>query len=289
MRSGIRRLVLIFALFGGTLSSRDVEAKDTKTLDLSNAVVVNLSKGSVAAKAPEILIDEVAKRTGFRIPRVANPPVDKRPRIVIQTLSESANIQIPDGLERPARADAYAIWVESSPAATTVTLLGYDERATLYAAGRLLRLLSMTQGKLEMPAEQRISSAPDVLIRCHQLGYREAANSYDAWDLPQYEQYLRDLIVFGTNAIELIPAVVPDEPRNAHMHHSPWDMNRKLCDLCAAYGLDVWMWVPVYANVEDPQQAAQELARRRKLFQSCSRIDHIFANQLILICPRTSR
>ena len=276
MRSGLLRFVFVLALFGGTLSSRDVEAKDTKTLDLSNAVVVNLSKGSVAAKAPEILIDEVAKRTGIRIPLVANLPDDKRPRIVIQTLSETANIQMPDGLERPARADAYAIWVESSPAATTVTLLGYDERATLYAAGRLLRLLSMTQGKLEMPSEVRLSTAPDVLIRGHQLGYRDSANSYDAWDVKQYEQYLRDLIVFGTNAIELIPAMKPDVPQNPLMPLSPWDMNRKLCDLCAAYGLEVWMWVPVEGNVEDPQQAAEELARWRKLFQSCSRIDHIF-------------
>lgn len=276
MRSGIRRLVLLLALVGRAWSSSDVEAKDTKTLDLSNAVVVNTSKGSVAAKAPEILIDEVAKRTGIRIPLVAKQPDDKRPRIVIQTLSESPNIQIPNGLERPVRADAYAIWVESSPAATTVTLLGYDERATLYAVGRLLRLSSMTQGKLEMPAEVRLSSAPDVLIRGHQLGYRNTANSYDAWDTKQFEQYLRDLIVFGTNAIELIPAMEPDVPKNQLMPLSPWDMNRKLCDLCAAYGLEVWMWVPVLSNVEDPQEAAQELDRWRKLFQSCSRVDHIF-------------
>ena len=276
MRSGLRPLAVVLALSGIVLSVPHADAEDAKVFDLSDAVVVSSGNGPVAAKAPDILVDEVAKRTGIRIPLMAAPPSDKRPRIVIQTLSKSANVSLPNGLERPQSADAYAIWVDKSAAATTVTLLGYDERATLFAAGRLLRLLSMTQGKLELPAETRLSSAPDVAIRGHQLGYRQTANSYDAWDLPQYEQYLRDLIVFGANAVELIPAVEPDEPRTELMRHSPWEMNRKLCELCAAYGLDVWMWVPVNANVDDPKQAAEELDRRRKLFESCARIDHIF-------------
>ena len=105
MRSGLSRLVLVLVLFGGLLSAREVEAKDAKTLDLSNAVVVNMSRGSVAAKAPEILIDEVAKRTGIQIPLVAKLPGDKRSRIMIRTLSESTNIQMPNELERPARAE----------------------------------------------------------------------------------------------------------------------------------------------------------------------------------------
>ena len=50
---------------------------------------------------------------------------------------------------------------------------------TLFAAGRLLRLLSMTKGRLELSAETRFSSAPDVAICGHQLGDRESSNSSD--------------------------------------------------------------------------------------------------------------
>ena len=36
-------------------------------------------------------------------------------------------------------------------------------------------------------------------------GYRDKTNTYDGWDLPQWDQYIRELAIFGTNAIELIP------------------------------------------------------------------------------------
>jgi hypothetical protein len=176
----------------------------------------------------------------------------------------------------PSREDSYAIWIERSGPTPTVHLLGYDERATLYAAGRLLRLLLMTRGKLELPANVQLSSAPDVAIRGHQLGYRDTANSYDAWDVNQYEQYIRDQIVFGANAIELIPPSGADLRQNRHMPLSPGEMNRQLCALIASYGLDVWLWVPVEGNVGIPEQAEEELGRRRKLFQSCPQISHIF-------------
>ena len=35
------------------------------------------------------------------------------------------------------------------------------------------------------------------------LGYRPKTNSYNGWSVPLWEQYLRDLVVFGANAIEL--------------------------------------------------------------------------------------
>ena len=35
-------------------------------------------------------------------------------------------------------------------------------------------------------------------LRGHQLGYRPKTNSYDAWTPAMWEQYVRDLVVFGT-------------------------------------------------------------------------------------------
>ena len=51
----------------------------------------------------------------------------------------------------------------------------------------------------------RSSRRPQVALRGHQLGYRPKTNAYDAWDVPMWEQYIRDLAIFGSNAIELIP------------------------------------------------------------------------------------
>ncbi|TWU05215.1 hypothetical protein CA54_59030 [Symmachiella macrocystis] len=268
--------IAVTALFCGLTNSSFASAADGKTLDLSKVEIVGTQEGSLPAKASALLTDEIEKRTGIRVPIVEGAQKPETPTIVIQTVAQFQDGKLPDGLEPPSRDDAYAIWVDQTQPSPTVMLLGFDERATLYAAGRLLRLLSMTKGKLELPADVRISTAPDVAIRGHQLGFRETANSYDAWDLKQYEQYLRDLIVFGANAIELIPPVSPDEPRGPLMPLHPWEMNQKLSALIGSYGMDVWMWVPVEADVNDPKQAEEELNRMRTLFQSCSHISDIF-------------
>lgn len=251
-------------------------AADATAHDLTHAAVVVTDQASLAAKASEILNDEIARRTGIRPPVFHRMPDAQRPAIVIQTLAGYGAGQLPAGLQRPGRADAYAIWIDESRPAPTVMLLGYDGRATLYAAGRLLRLMSMTDGSLTLSSDVSLSTAPDVAIRGHQLGYRETANSYDVWSLEQYEQYIRDQIVFGANAVELIPAVRPGEQRGPLMPVDPWDMNRMLSKMIGSYGLDVWMWVPVSADVSDSEQAEQELDRRRELFQSCAHIDDIF-------------
>ena len=37
-------------------------------------------------------------------------------------------------------------------------------------------------------------------MRGHQLGYRPKTNAYDAWSVPMWEQYIRELAIFGTNS-----------------------------------------------------------------------------------------
>ncbi len=52
--------------------------------------------------------------------------------------------------------------------------------------------------------------APALPVRGHQLGYRLKSNTYDGWNGAQFEQYVRDLAVFGTNTIELLSPVTDD-------------------------------------------------------------------------------
>ena len=68
------------------------------------------------------------------------------------------------------------------------------------------------------------TTAPEYPLRGHQLGYRPKTNSYDAWDLAQWEQYIRDLAVFGTNAIELIPPRSDDDADSPHFPLPPMEM-----------------------------------------------------------------
>ena len=86
-----------------------------------------------------------------------------------------------------------------------MVVAGNDERGVLFGVGYLLRHLRMSQGKIALADDLNVNTAPKYHLRGHQLGYRPKTNSYDAWDLPQWEQYYRDLAVFGANGVELIP------------------------------------------------------------------------------------
>ncbi|MHC4371844.1 MAG: hypothetical protein ACYSW8_29890, partial [Planctomycetota bacterium] len=102
-------------------------------------------------------------------------------------------------------------------------------------------------------------------------------NTYDTWDLATYEQYVRDLIIFGTNAIELIPIFDPTRKSGPHMKKPMWQMNQALSQMVGSYGLDVWMWIKVmHREVRTPEAEKQAMAKRRRLFESLPRLDAVF-------------
>src|SRR5207247_1151060 len=105
--------------------------------------------------------------------------------------------------EAESRPEGYRLFVEQKTAA--VWIIGADLRGTLFGVGRLLREIDWAPGSLSLAAPLDVATAPVYPIRGHQLGYRAQANSYDAWDAKQFEQYIRELTYFGANSIEAIP------------------------------------------------------------------------------------
>jgi hypothetical protein len=67
-------------------------------------------------------------------------------------------------------------------------------------------------------------------IRGHQLGYRNTANSWDAWTVDQFEKYIRELALFGTNSIENIP--FQDDAPGPNMKVPRKEMNRRMSEIC---------------------------------------------------------
>ena len=115
-----------------------------------------------------------------------------------------------------------------------VTVAGADARGMLFGVGRLLRELRMGKGamgnavtyepRLQIASGLQIATAPKVKVRGHQLGYRPKTNSYDGWDVAQWDQYIRDLAIFGTNAVELIPPISDDAADSPHFPRPQIDM-----------------------------------------------------------------
>src|SRR5262249_49100919 len=119
---------------------------------------------------------------------------------------------------------------------TIVYVAGDDPRGTLFGVGRLLRELRLERQRTTLPANVSVASAPRTQIRGHQPGYRPKTNSYDGWNVAEWEQYIRDLAVFGCNAIELIPPRSDDDADSPHFPLPPLRMMTEMSRLADAYG-----------------------------------------------------
>ncbi|MHC4866381.1 MAG: glycoside hydrolase family 20 zincin-like fold domain-containing protein [Planctomycetota bacterium] len=264
-------LSVCFELCGYCANNTSAASASTE-IDLTDAVIVVGSSGTVQARAADMLSDEIAKRTGVRLKVTGSMPNGGKSAILIGRAGDMT-VSPPGDLKVPSKADGYAIWADNN----TVYLLGRDDRGALFAAGRLIRLLAMSKGKARIAADLRLASAPEYPIRGHQLGYRNLNNTYDTWDPAAYEQYIRDLIIFGTNAIELLPTLNVGSGLDGHMKQPKWQMNKALSKLIGSYGLEVWVRITVYHDdLRTAEAEKQTMAKRRRLFENLDQVDALF-------------
>jgi len=266
------------------------KARPAPTVNLASAVVVTAGAAAdnVERQAAAMLRWEVGKRTGLAWEELAGLPGDEVPVIIVG--SQQRLPALPPGIRLPSpvtkngapAAEGYLLAVDSAARrAPTVCALGNDRRGTLYAVGHLLRTLEWGPGKADLPADLQVASAPAYPMRGMQLGYRRLNDTLDAWDVGRYAQYVRDLIVFGVNSIELIPPLSPGRYGAAEpdplMPLSPWDITLALCALLDSYDMEVWFWLPLESGAAgDPELRADSLRQREALFAACRRLDHVF-------------
>ena len=147
-------------------------------------------------------------------------------------------------------------------------------RGVLFGVGHLLRKLNWSKGRLSLSAPLDVATSPAYPIRGHQLGYRPQANSYDAWDVAQFEHYIRELTFFGVNSIEAIP--FHDDRQSPVMKISRREMNRALSEICYRYGLDYWAWIPADFDLKDTSKRAAMLARIEEFFRDSKEFTGFF-------------
>jgi hypothetical protein len=252
-------------------------------LDVTHAVVVAPSRLSATEqRAATMLIEEVERRTGVRWERSQAWP--EAPATVIALGAVSALDAVAGKFAGEMRqghavtgAEGFRLVVKTNQGAPAALVLGDGSRGVMFGTGRLLRELRMTKGRVELAAGLDLATAPECRLRGHQLGYRPKTHSYDAWDLPVWEQYYRDLIVFGCNAIELIPPRSDDDADSPHFPRPPMEMMVEMSRLAEAYGLDVWVWYPAMdRDYSDPKTVEAALAEWGEVFKRLPRIDAVF-------------
>jgi len=249
-------------------------------VDVSEAKIVILNpKSRIQVSAADMLRDEIEKRTRIGLEVVTLPPPGGVPAIVIGVGREvTGEYPLPVGLRLPQEADGYALWIDAEKRrAATVCLAGVDNRGALFAAGRLLRVLKMSRDRVGIDEGIRIATAPAYSLRGHQLGYRPKTNSYDGWTVAMWEQYYRDMVVFGMNALELIPPRSDDDDDSPHFPLAQMEMMVEMSQLADDYGLDVWIWYPaIDDDYSDPVTVEFALKEREEVFRKLPRIDALF-------------
>ncbi|WP_010587982.1 hypothetical protein [Schlesneria paludicola] len=279
----IAQVALVCGLFASAYpGSVGSAAEGSAMVDLTQAVVVAPDDLSPREKkAVMMLVEEVRKRSMVHWTRVsAIPKSVDGPLIVVGPQAKVRSLLAGKGIAAPAaaettRPEGYQIAMTAKGA--IVAVLGNDERGVLFGVGRLLRELRLTRGKAELPAGFNEVSAPESSLRGHQLGYRQKTNSYDAWDLAQWEQYYRDLAVFGTNAIELIPPRSDDDADSPLFPEMPLDMMVDMSRVADEYGLDVWVWYPAMdKDYADPATVEFALREWEQVYKRLPRIDVVF-------------
>jgi hypothetical protein len=160
----------------------------------------------------------------------------------------------------------------------TVTIVaGNDQRGELFGAGWVLRQMRFATGTATIPVHLRTFQAPDKPVRGHQIGYRFKNNTYDAWTLPQFEQHIRDLAIFGTNTIQLIAPKSDDAPTSPLYPAPALDTVLGISAILQKYGLDCDLYYPdIRPDYTKPEQAEAELKDFEALVRAMPRLDALY-------------
>src|SRR6185312_830148 len=283
-RSPMNRRNFLTGVSGTLVASPWLRSQAAPTgIDLKSSVVVLPTNATAREKnAANVLIEEAEKRSQLRWKiqpaggRITGTAIYAGTR----TSARGFRSRISSATKSAARlsADGYAIQTGKDADGDWIAVIGADERGLLFGIGRLLYAAEF--GRQSAQVDRRrlaVTTSPKRRLRGHQLGYRPKTNAYDAWDVATWDQYIRDLAMFGTNAIELMPPRTDDAADSPHYPLPPEQMMVEMSRICDRYGLDVWIWYPAmdpdYADAPTVERALKEWAH---IFQSLPRIDAIF-------------
>lgn len=252
----------------------------SQNIDLSKAAIwADETKTVSLAKPAQVLKEEIEKRTGIQLALAPKAPEEEQPAIYLITTDRDSKLPktirtIVNSLPEPGTEGFRLVTIKQY---ASVVIMGKDARSILYGVGKLLRKSVMRQGELQVPDNLSIVSSPKYPIRGHQLGYRPKTNSYDAFSVQQFDQYIRDLALFGANSIEILPLHTDDDDSSVHMKLEPFKMMMEQSRICKSYNLDVWMWYPnMGKDYESRDSLRKEMKERLEVFAALPKLDHLF-------------
>ena len=253
--------------------------KTQNKLDLSNvAILISPSiKTPVHETAEKILVEEIGKRTSLQLNLAEN--WDNK-TIIACALSVDKKLfggVIPkrNGDNLPeSKKEGFRLFNEIKNGKNIVWIIGDDERGILYGIGKLLRIAEMKKGEITIANAIDFSASPEYPIRGHQFGYRNTANSWDAWTVEQFDQHFREQVLFGANSFENIP--FQESNSSPHFKVNPKEMEIHLSEICDSYDADYWVWTPAPHDLSIENAHEKGLKEQEEFYAACPRLDGVF-------------
>jgi hypothetical protein len=280
-QTGVRRIKTILA---ATLLLPVCFGLAAQAIDCTHATVLSAQTATIPEQtAIAVLLEESARRTGEQWQTANAYPTRGNPGCLI-VAATAANLPslLPPTLQRvdfktPEASESFSINTFPWHGRQTIVIEGRDGRGLLYGVGYLLRTIELSSGKATLPLQLHIAQTPEKSIRGHQLGYRFKSNTYDAWNLAQFEQYIRELAIFGANTIQLI-APDSDDASTSPLYPAPaLDTLLGISKILEKYGLDCSIFYPeMEPDYAKPEDFARELTRFEALFRQIPRVDSIW-------------
>ncbi len=247
-------------------------------IDLKECVLVTSPNPTPReTKALTVLSEECYKRSGLTW-KVQSTGKNTAPVTIYAGLASSLGKVGPRIQPLGSNSETYAIQTGSDGGRRWIAVAGSDERGVLFGVGQLLRLIDFGRQAATIDESRfPLQSSPKYPLRGHQLGYRPKTNAYDAWTVEMWDQYIRDLAIFGTNAIEIIPPRSDDEPDSPLFPLPPAQMMMEMSRIADSYGLDVSVWYPAMdKDYGDSQTVNAALAEWEAIFKMLPRVDVVF-------------
>lgn len=259
-------VVMVAALGGPT------RLASAPPIDLTHTSIVVSSEvaDNASRVAADVLQQEIARRTGLTW-----PIVNEWPRTGAAVVVDARAGRTGERVSRPvAGSEGYRLVTAERGGQPVVTIAATDVRTALFGVGGLLRTADWRRGRVTISGPVEVTTAPRQWLRGHQLGYRHHSNTYDGWDEAHYDQYIRELVLLGANAIENIP--FQDTRVSPLMPLSRAEMNRRVSAICAKYGIQYWLWMPADFDLRDARARDDALAAFERLSNDTPRLDAIF-------------
>ncbi len=269
--------VILFLLLLGLNFSCTHQVNDSLDLSKATILVSKEIKGPMHETAGNVLAEEIERRTTIELEKSNGWGSNTTIALVLQGEADVFGEKVPyakDADKKHIKKEGYRIVHQKDGKKDILWIIGADARGVLYGIGKLLRIAQMELGHIKIANNLDITSAPEYPLRGHQFGYRNTANSWDAWTVEQFDQHFREQVLFGANSFENIPFQEPSS--SVHFKVNPQEMEVRLSEICEKYDADYWVWTPAPHDLNVPNAHQEGLKEQEAFYARCPRLDGVF-------------